>query len=71
MNYIKQLQLQTQVDAVEKEALRDVLNEIKSYCQSDKFRLNTTVQVNDILLRIEQGLRTVDEKLESMEINID
>ena len=57
MNYIKRLENENKEVRVELCGLRCGLSDLKSYLQSSKFWNDTTVQVNDVLLRLEEAER--------------
>tara|TARA_R110000803_G_scaffold183400_1_gene245744 strand:- start:568 stop:774 length:207 start_codon:yes stop_codon:yes gene_type:complete len=54
MNYIKQLQAQVKSQDVELTSIYESLQEIQRYLSLPKFESDTTVQVSDIFLRINE-----------------
>ena len=56
MNYIKQLQKTVQEQKREIKELRDGFQEIKEYLHLPKFSIDTYVNRNDVLLRMEETL---------------
>ena len=56
MNYIKRLEQQNRRLLSEVCAYENTLNDLRSYLLSDKFKSDPTVQVLDVLHRIESGL---------------
>ena len=53
MNYIKQLQCEVDARGVKLDDALDELCGLQSYLLSDKFKIDPTVQVRDVLNRIE------------------
>ena len=54
MNYIKKLQLDNRRAAAELKALEDGMTALRVYLSSPKFHEDTTVQVSDIFLRLDE-----------------
>lgn len=54
MNYIKRLENENRVLGAELVALKTGLGDLRSYLESQKFYEETTVQVRDVLHRIEE-----------------
>ena len=61
-NYIKRLE-------VENEILKQTIRNVRSYLQSDKFRVTTTVEVNDIFLRLDEGQSILNEAVDDLDTN--
>lgn len=55
MNYIHKLQGQVKALRADKAQAQDVLTDLVSYLTSPKFHQDTTVQVNDVLTRIQDA----------------
>lgn len=53
MNYIKKLQLENKEKDEKLAAIREDVNALYRYLQSEKFYTNTYVNKNDIFLRLE------------------
>jgi hypothetical protein len=56
MNYIKRIELDAKKSESEVQSLRDGLIDLMSYLTSSKFKVDPTVQVKDVLTRIQQIL---------------
>ncbi len=54
MNYIRQLKQNVAKAKAYETAMHEGLIQLKAYLCSDKFRTDTTVQVGDVLLRLEE-----------------
>lgn len=55
MNYIKKLESELRASQEELRQLKDGITELKSYLQSEKFWMDTTVQTRDVLNRLEEA----------------
>jgi len=64
MNYLKKLERQRREDMTEIAGLRSMIQDIKTYLSSPKFHEDPSVNINDIFLRLEEGLRRTDELVE-------
>jgi predicted transcriptional regulator len=53
MNYIKQLQAENEELRANLKKTQDLLLEVACYLQSDKFHVDTTVQVQDVQNRLD------------------
>lgn len=53
MNYIKKLEVETAAYGEQVLDARDCLNNLRAYLQSEKFHTDTTIQVQDVLNRLE------------------
>lgn len=56
MNYIKRIELDAKKSESEVQILRDGVIELMSYLNSSKFQVDPTVQVRDVLTRLQQIL---------------
>ena len=61
MNYIKRLERDNLVRAAEMVGLRSGLTDLKVYLTSAKFHNDPTVQVADVLRRLEEAERFADQ----------
>ena len=61
MNYIKRLERTIQIRAAEMVGLRSGLADLKVYLMSAKFHNDPTVQVADVLRRLEEAERFADQ----------
>lgn len=64
MNYIKLLEAQNKHRGAELCAYSATLTDIRQYLLSEKFHADPTVQVSDVLRRLEDGLRYNRDLLE-------
>lgn len=55
MKYINKLQYENKKQAAEIVGLKAMIQNIKEYLQSEKFWIDNSVNVNDILSRIQEG----------------
>jgi hypothetical protein len=62
MNYIKQLQNDKKVMQAQITAFEDGLAELRRYLELPKFHVDTTVQVKDIFLRLDEVKYDVGDK---------
>lgn len=62
MNFIQKLQAQNTARSEAITAARDGIAELRSYLTSPKFHTDTTVQVNDVLLRLREIEAAITEK---------
>jgi hypothetical protein len=53
VNFIKQLQAEVESAIIRKERTLDSINELSKYLQSNKFWADPTVQVADVLSRLQ------------------
>ena len=58
MNYIKSLQYQVGAAEAEIQSLKDSIDTLRRYINLPKFRDDTTVQVSDIHLRLDEMIST-------------
>jgi hypothetical protein len=69
-NYIHKLEDENNVLGVELCYLRSSLHNLRAYLLSDKFHLDTTVQVRDVLNRLDEAERVaLDGRFEQKEMN--
>ena len=55
MNYIKRLECELNEARTELTGLKCGLNDLQSYLHSEKFHVDTTVQVDDVLRRLQEA----------------
>lgn len=53
MNYIKKLEAKVELATVRQETIQVEITELKRYLTSSKFHQDTTVQVSDVLARLQ------------------
>lgn len=53
MNYIKRLELENQALRQEKQEAKNMIHDLQRYLVSPKFHQDTTVQVQDVMNRIQ------------------
>jgi len=56
MNYIKKLEAESRAKGAELVGLKAGLTDLQAYLQSPKFSEDTTVQVGDVLRRIQEAM---------------
>ena len=61
MNHIKRTQIERDAGIVFNTHLSSNLNDLKVYLCSDKFRIDTTVQVSDVLRRLDQAVGCAED----------
>ena len=62
MRLHEQVKLQQQII----EAQEEQLNELRRYLNSSKFSVDTTVQTSDIIMRLDEGKRDIDNLKEEL-----
>lgn len=69
-NYIKRLEAENKLKAVEICGLRSSIQDLMTYLHSPKFHNDSTVQVSDIIHRLQEGEnRTQDLIVDQFNIN--